>query len=253
MEETKSLFSPLVQAEMEVKTIGPIEQYERDRLDVLQSLFPTEMKLSSDLQQLILDFVFYRKVKEEEIDGVKTYARLSVILLDGKYCYDVRHYNDKLSFTISRFALSKATLAMGLFNLFFKNELQAVINENCYYWVRKRNDFIIYSRYAFCPIDGETYQVGVCQKRFKKSNMCLYIAQTPKIDDKQIFKISELNKLFIGQYPESHEVTLKLLQHIKLVEKYGNDWSKYQVDNVPDDVWEEYLKVTLGWPKDNEL
>ena len=59
-----------VLSQMEVvKPPNPIQQIETDRLAVLNSLFPIELPFSSDIRQLILDFVFHRKSCEKTING----------------------------------------------------------------------------------------------------------------------------------------------------------------------------------------
>jgi hypothetical protein len=209
-----------------MEIISPIKKVELEQLAVLDSFFPIEIKLSSDLRQLIIDYVFPRIVYEKDQDE-KFWARFAVNLIENKYCYVIQVYNHETIELMSTFDITQRTFALGHFNAFEKYNSYMPVNVS---WIGKSGDFNHEIRHYFCPMDGETYRLEMVKG---EKQVYVLVMQCPKNKEKGWVSINSMNYKFIDIH--NKEEPYQFDNYVKLITNYGSDWTKYPTIKIDDD------------------
>ena len=225
---------------------NPIQQVDLDRLKVLNSLFPTELKFSSDLQQLILDFVFPRIVWRYMKGGKIYWIRLGVMMANDLYFYEIRTYNEGYMEVLSTFGIKKTKLAKEIFEVLFhqiKKGCEGIYLSNIQY----SYNYKIFSRYVFSYKDAKTYKVECHYQQNGSDGLTIH---TINLDNKKEIRL-------VGTYKEWDLAFKKANECRALIEKRGgiafsffkNDEQRIN-SSADDDV--EYLNLPERTPDDDE-
>jgi len=221
----------------------PIQTHESNRLHLLNTLFPHSFPLSSDLQQLILDFTYPRKISEKKFKNDKCWVRLSLALKNNKYYYELSLYNDKVSIIISSYSITKSKIAVNHFNLIDKFENTMYDTPALF---RRISLYSILSAYFFSPVNGLTYRFEAVHGI--SDNFNIRILEIPKIPASIIY-VNELPYKCVAVVSkfESNDVAI----YREMIEKYGSDWSQYPNAHYDLSSRQIYGDLKYGGPDDD--
>ena len=227
----------------------PIKTCQSDRLHLLSTLFPPTLPFSSDLQQLILDFVFYRRICEKTYKDEKCWVRLSIAVKDDKYYYENVIYNNKIFIVQSTYSIRKSLLALFNFNLIanYKDD----ISDGNFCWCRIYEALVVYSRYVFCPKDNNTYRLEVGFKKSAKEKMHIRIMQVPNALFADSYSDKNLNKFVVGSSTGFDFNTEKSRNLENMIRQYEIDWSKYPASDIQKTVWDDFEDLKYHFPADD--
>jgi hypothetical protein len=144
---------------------------------LLSYLFAENFGMSSDLQLLIIDYVFYRNVKEidYEDETKRCWLRIGVIFSEDtslwrKYLtmnykriyYEIRIYNQKEGQILSSFCLNNESLAVLAYEAFCNIQHRSDITQRVHseLFLRPKNIFNGYMiRFCYSPAENCTYRI----------------------------------------------------------------------------------------------
>ena len=129
-----------------------------DDLPLLQCFFQDSIPLSSDLQRLILDHLYVRKITSFEKNGINSRFRLGLTLVSGKLAYEIRAYNQNEKQVFSTFAIADETLAELNFETIWEKVVKETDWSNVFF-----SSFNSYDRFVFSPVTDKTYVIHSIQ------------------------------------------------------------------------------------------
>lgn len=166
------------------------------------------LKISTDIQRLILDYLYQRSIKIIIKNDIKHWVRFGPTIISDKCAYEIRVYNENESHIISTFALKDENLAIEVLNHFTNTFDKHNINDYLY------DDHVgDKARYAFSPFDNSTYS--------PYTRHLVFI---------MIYKVGGRAASYdAGKYhPPDVAHHAKIINgYCRLIEQYGDDWDKY--------------------------